>query len=64
MNEEERRFIKKFSKVRSTKDLHLLPILNQYPSIIGCVLRSDLLVFSPLSLTLSENSLVERHAVF
>lgn len=64
MNGEERKFITKFSKVRSTKDLHLLPILNKNPNIIGCVLRSDLLVFSPLSLTLSENSLVERHALF
>lgn len=63
MNEEER-FIAKFSKVRSSKDLHLLPILNQYPNIIGCVLCSDLLVSSPLSLKLSENCLAERHAIF
>lgn len=63
MSEEERRFTAKFSKVRSTQDLHLLPILNQCPSIIEYVLCSNLLVFSLLSLKLSEDSLVERHIV-
>lgn len=61
---EERRFIAKFSKVRSTKDLHLLPILNQCPSIIEYVLYNNLLVFSLVSLKLSEDSFVERHTVF
>lgn len=63
MNQEEKRFTAKFSEVRSTEDLHLLPILNQCPSIIEYVLYSNLLVFSLLSLKLSEDSLVERHCL-
>lgn len=57
MNEEERRFIAKFSKGRSTKDLLLLPILNQCLNIIEHVLYDNLLIFSPLFLKLSADSL-------
>lgn len=63
MNEEERRFIEKFSKVRSSKDLHL-PNISQCPNIIEYGLCNNLLVFSPLYLKLSDGSLVERHTVF
>lgn len=57
MNEEEGRFTAKYSKGRSTKDLLLLLILNQCLNIIEHVLYNNLLIFSPLFLKLSVDSL-------